>query len=190
MTASGIAKAYNGVLEGYSVVSIKVPVGPWSAEDRLISNLDKIMAMAEEPRPDFVIIEDVAYAQNAAFAKENAGMAYAVRMELRRERIPFVVIGPSQLKKFATGSGGAKKELVIKEVMKRWGADCPDNNTADAVALAYLGMALVGEWTPTIQPQREAVDVILAKNSWLRKIVIPSKAVVNPISDETNPIEW
>jgi hypothetical protein len=44
---------------------------------------------------------------------------------------------PSQIKKYI-GKGNIKKEVVIKEVYKRWGYDTNINDLADAYALARL----------------------------------------------------
>ena len=45
---------------------------------------------------------------------------------------------PSEIKKFATGKGNAKKELMVKEVYRKWGFDTDNHNTADAYAIARL----------------------------------------------------
>jgi len=67
-----------------------------------------------------------------------------VRYELRREypKIPQFEISPSALKKFATGKGNVPKDVVIKEVYKRWKFDTNDNNIADAFVLAKMGQCL------------------------------------------------
>ena len=41
----------------------------------------------------------------------------------------------SHLKQFVTGMGNSKKELVMKEVYKRWKFDTNDNNEADAFVM-------------------------------------------------------
>lgn len=41
----------------------------------------------------------------------------------------------SHLKMFVTGKGNCKKELVLKEVYKRWRFDTDDNNEADAFVM-------------------------------------------------------
>lgn len=54
----------------------------------------------------------------------------------------FLEIPPTQLKKFITGKGQCKKELILKEIYKNFGFDTDDNNIADAYALAYLGYSV------------------------------------------------
>lgn len=53
----------------------------------------------------------------------------------------FYQIPPTSLKKFITGSGTAKKELMVKEVYKRYQFDTNDDNAADAFSLAVMGRA-------------------------------------------------
>ena len=56
----------------------------------------------------------------------------------------YIEVPPTSLKKFVTGKGNVKKEMMLKEVYKRWKIDCDTNDEADAVGLAYMGMALDG----------------------------------------------
>ena len=52
-----------------------------------------------------------------------------------------LLVAPQQLKKFATGNGNTKKELISKEVLKRWGVDFNDTNMAEAYVLARVAHA-------------------------------------------------
>ena len=52
-----------------------------------------------------------------------------------------VLVAPQQLKKFATGNGNTKKELITKEVLKRWEVDFDDTNLAEAFVLAQMAYA-------------------------------------------------
>ena len=55
-------------------------------------------------------------------------------------------VPPTSLKKFATGKGNATKDIVMKEVLRRWGFNTDDNNEADAYVLARMVRAhYVGE---------------------------------------------
>lgn len=53
-----------------------------------------------------------------------------------------VLVTPQQLKKFATGNGNAKKDVLVKEVLKRWGEDFDDTNLAEAYVLARVAHAV------------------------------------------------
>jgi crossover junction endodeoxyribonuclease RuvC len=53
-----------------------------------------------------------------------------------------VLVAPQQLKKFATGNGNSKKEMISKEVLKRWNVDFDDTNLAEAYVLARIAHAV------------------------------------------------
>lgn len=84
-----------------------------------------------------------------------------VRLALRTCGVDYLTVVPSQLKKFGTGSGLSKKEVIIKEVLKRFGVDTNDNNQADALVLVHLGAALCGFWQTTLKAQDEVLKELL-----------------------------
>lgn len=53
------------------------------------------------------------------------------------------IVTPGSLKKFATGSGAAKKAEILKAVYQKWGFDTNDDNEADAYTVARLAHLLV-----------------------------------------------
>ncbi len=134
---------------------------------RLAEIRDRVLAICEDA--DLIIMEGLSFGSNDPGAQERTGLAYLIRMPLWQRGSRFVLVAPSTLKKWSTGKGSAPKELVIKEVYKRWGHDVADNNQADAVGLIYLGMAIVGEFQPTIDAQRQVLDALQKANPWLRK---------------------
>jgi crossover junction endodeoxyribonuclease RuvC len=72
-----------------------------------------------------------------------AMLGTVIRMALYDRGIPFYTIAPGQIKKFVSGKGTAPKSIIVREVYKRWGIDCKDDNQADAVVLANIAKALV-----------------------------------------------
>lgn len=181
LTASGWALAVDGVVREHGLIS-----GKCDGVARLIHNRNRICECIDIDRPDLVIFEDLAWSKNESFAKENAGLAYMVRAELVTDKIPYVVAAANQLKKFCCGSGGSKKapvkkEQVMKDLYKRFGHDVNDNNIADAIVLAYIGMALIGDWEPKISAQGEVVAA-LRKNypHWDTVRVQPGRTTNSP----------
>ena len=64
-------------------------------------------------------------------------------------QVPFIIVTANQLKKFVSGSGKeARKENVLKDLLKRFLVDVDDNNVADATVLQFIGRALLGEPLP------------------------------------------
>jgi crossover junction endodeoxyribonuclease RuvC len=57
----------------------------------------------------------------------------------------YLMVAPTALKKFITGKGNAKKELMLMKIFKRYGLEFENNNLADAYALARYGENLIKE---------------------------------------------
>jgi crossover junction endodeoxyribonuclease RuvC len=115
-------------------------------------------AIQEQARlADLVIIEDFAFGAKGQAVYEIAGLGYLVRYWLWKNQKPFIVVAPTQLKKFACGKGNADKQVILREVFRRWGHVIDDDNAADAFILSQIGMSLVGEWNPQTAEQKAIV---------------------------------
>lgn len=105
---------------------------------------DSVQIALSEMRPDKVMIEGYVitnYGTNIA-ALETAVM---IRHHLLRMGLSYIEVSPTTLKKFVTGKGNFKgKEIMISEVHRRWGYSTASDNIADALGLAYVGVALAG----------------------------------------------
>lgn len=172
LSASGWCYAA-GKICGYGLL-----LGKYKDTQRLIYNRGIVCDKVDQIKPDLVIFEELAWSRNESFAKENAGLAHMVRAELYVDKVPWVVATANQLKKFACGSGGSKKNPVKKEhVLKfcatRFGHDVSSNDVADAIILAYIGMALMGDWEPTTQAQKEVLAKIRESNPGIGSVVQP-----------------
>jgi crossover junction endodeoxyribonuclease RuvC len=93
-----------------------------------------------------VCVEDFFTPQNPFQIGAAIGLAMlgaTVRMALYEAGMPFYVVSPGQIKKFATGKGVGQKSIVVREVYKRWGIDAKDDNQADACVLAYFAESIL-----------------------------------------------
>ena len=68
-----------------------------------------------------------------------------VRRELWELGADMIVIPPSTLKRFVTGSGAGDKNVMMKWALKRWGFDDDDDNRNDAFCCAMVGLADLAE---------------------------------------------
>lgn len=114
---------------------------------------------------DLVLIEDFSFGSKGRAVYQIGGLQFMVRHYLWKSGIPYCLVAPSQLKKFATGKGNADKSIVIREVFARWGVSIDDDNAADAYVLAMIGRGLVGEWQPTTKPQMEVLAEVRRRNA-------------------------
>ena len=56
-----------------------------------------------------------------------------------KKKKDFYLITPGRLKQFLTGKGNAKKDIIIKEVYKKWGFDTDIEHIADGYVLSRIG---------------------------------------------------
>lgn len=88
-----------------------------------------------------VCIEGPAYHQGVgAGYHERAGLHWLVLDRLWRTNTPVAIIGPSVLKAYATGRGNSGKDAMILAAARRFPTFAGDNNQADALWLAAIGL--------------------------------------------------
>lgn len=85
-----------------------------------------------------VLIEGISYGSTGDGAAQLAALNYFIRIFLLQNEIPYSDVSPSKLKQFVSGKGQSKKNMMLKEVYKRWGEDFDDDNICDAYCLARL----------------------------------------------------
>lgn len=124
----------------------------------------KVKQLIEDYDVDLVIIEGYSFAGkfNNSFQYE-LGTVY--RMMLYKEDIMFVEVPPSSLKKFITGKGNGKKDLIMLGVYKLWDFDTDNDNEADAYGLAQFGRGIIGEPTGVPALNFSAVEIFLTKST-------------------------
>lgn len=113
--------------------------------------------VAEYGRIDVVVMEG--YAFDARHQAQNLGeLGYCVKRAVKTQTGEWpTILAPSALKKFVTGKGVGKKELLLLNVFKRWGFDTDNNNIADAYGLAQFGRALKGNRFGLLAYQKEVL---------------------------------
>jgi Holliday junction resolvasome RuvABC endonuclease subunit len=135
MTATGITGS-----DGESV-TVKTKL---AGDRRLVAIVDAVLAIAADC--DLAAIEDLpTHAKSAGIT----GMVHgAVRTALLRAFIPYVLITPASVKKYATGKGNAGKPDMAVAAFKRAGVEFRDDNECDAwwlraFALDHYGQPVV-----------------------------------------------
>ena len=87
-----------------------------------------------------VYIEGLSFGSKGNAALELAGLHYIMRYSLEYyltvDKVE--VIPPTVIKKYVTGKGNAKKNIMLKEAYKKWGIDMNDDNVCDSYALARM----------------------------------------------------
>ncbi|HUR74418.1 MAG TPA: hypothetical protein VMZ00_09080 [Sporichthya sp.] len=94
---------------------------------------------------------------------EAAGLWWHITCALAEHRVPYAVVPPSTLKKYATGSGKATKPDMRVALLQRTGIDERDDNKVDAFWLRAAGLDQLGH--PIVDLPKSHRDA-LAKVAW------------------------
>ena len=65
---------------------------------------------------------------------------FLTRLTFYKKNVNFKVIAPGTLKKFVTGKGNSKKDLMLLKTYKKWGVEFEDDNLCDAYGLARMAL--------------------------------------------------
>ena len=111
------------------------------SEERMIKIWNEIKFVKNIIRLKSVCIEGISFGsrKNPLILVELGALNYYVRIKLIENGIKPIIIAPSSLKKFVTGKGNVNKNIMIKEIFKKWNVDFNDDNLADAYGLARFG---------------------------------------------------
>lgn len=137
-------------IEGFDKPILKGKIIEKSNDDRwriyyahqyIASLLVELKGIAPHPHTEYHIgLEIPMGAHLGAGAKTDRVFASFVLAILQVNKayknITLYTMVPGVIKKFITGKGNAKKELILKEVYKKYKFDTTDNNIADAFAIA------------------------------------------------------
>jgi len=145
LSGTGIVLLENGEIKTQRLIKSK-PSG-----DKPVNELIRIRKIVEEIEliisdniPDIAVIEGMAYmARNTSALVQLAALNYMTRSLLFDYKIPFTIVVPTTLKKFVTGKGNSKKDVMLIETYKRYGVTLLNDNENDAFGLAKIGEELL-----------------------------------------------
>lgn len=90
---------------------------------------------------ELVAIEGYAYAVQQSRAHSTGELGGVVKLTLNSLNYKTIIVPPESLKKFATGKGQIKKNMVMTKVYKKYGLEFKNDDECDAYCLAKMGQA-------------------------------------------------
>ena len=108
--------------------------------ERLTKLRDLVLDIVRADDVRLVALEDYAFSRAHAHAHELGELGGVVKVALHEAGVLVVLVGPSALKKFATGRGNATKPDMRTARLQRTGVDQRDDNLNDAWWLLQLAM--------------------------------------------------
>lgn len=151
LTGTGVVILEDGKITKRILIKSK-PVGDLPIDElkRILKIVDEIETVImdydnQDTQPiDIAVIEGLAFmVRNATALVQLSALNYMVRAKLMDYKIPFVIVAPTSLKKFVTGSGASKKDVMLMETYKRYDVSILNDNECDAFGLAKIGEALL-----------------------------------------------
>lgn len=127
--------------------------------DRRLLHIGHAIANALAPGADLAVVEDLPiHAKSAGITGMVHGVARAALLEAG---VPYVLVSPATLKKFATGKGNGDKTPMAIAALKRADREFPDDNQCDAAWLRWAGLDALGQPEfPLPADQRAALDKV------------------------------
>lgn len=98
---------------------------------------NRLTKLLDKHSPDLIIFEG--YGGTVYNLVPLVTIGTVLRYFIRQYGLDYYEAAPSQLKKFATGSGKGKKDQIRLGVYKHWGFEDDSDNVVDAYVLAQMG---------------------------------------------------
>ena len=169
LTATGIAHWEGGAVTRLTTVGSS----PRICDEARLEQLDQSVfdriphgfPAGTGPKAELVVIEGLSFGSNTGSHSLRDGLHYLIRVGVYQLKVPMLIVEPMRLKKFILGptkKGDNTKELMIREVWRKYGIEARDNNQADAAALAILGAAYLGKLPDLKAYQVEVIEKLKA----------------------------
>lgn len=120
-----------------------------SSGDSIGARSTRLLAIEDRVRQvvrgaGLVVIEAPAFTRQGGMRHERSGLWWLLVAASLGEGCRVVEVSPTARARYATGRGNAGKAEVVLAVVERYGLWPANDNEADAIALAALGMRLAG----------------------------------------------
>jgi len=126
--------------ELFSITARAGASDPYRRIFELLRNLQNLQPLT--PKPDLVVIEGYAHHSPGAFSLIRlAELGGVIRLWLFTQNVPFELVAPTELKRFATGKGNAHKEEMVAAAISFGAPAGVNHDEADAFHLRRMGLS-------------------------------------------------
>lgn len=138
---------------------------------------DHVINLAKLNRTELALIEGYAFGAKGNAVFDIAELGGVIRLALLDAGIPYLVLPPATVKKFATGSGNANKELMLTQAVRVLGYCGADNNEADALWMHTMAKVAYDPEFDLALPvaQLRVVDSVTWPNRDNTQLVLPPR---------------
>jgi crossover junction endodeoxyribonuclease RuvC len=167
LTATGIVVLRDGKVELAETTKNRPELGTIERvrliRERIIDITENLIneEKTEWQAPDLIVIEGFSYGSKGRSLFDIAYLGWRIREDLEQLKVdggvPWIEPAPDSVKKFASNKGTSTKDVMIKEVYKRWGFDTDSDDLADAYVLAQIGRAYLGDTEGLTAFQQEVI---------------------------------
>ena len=108
-------------------------------EDRLIMVKEKLIDPVINMHDGDIIkvcMEGPSYSSKGSHVLQMGALNFFIRYWFRVGGVDITILTPNELKKFVTGKGNCKKDLILLKVFQKWGIEFTCDDLADAYGLA------------------------------------------------------
>jgi Holliday junction resolvasome RuvABC endonuclease subunit len=98
----------------------------------------------DAPHPPLVVLEGYSFGSKGNAIFQTGELGGILRLWMWENNVPLAIVTPQQMKKYATGSGGSGKDLVLSAAVRRFDRDFT-NDEADAQWLYAMGCDALGD---------------------------------------------
>lgn len=121
-----------------------------------------------------LVIEGFSFGSSDSHAHELGGVGVSIRLAAYDLGYRIVEVPPSTLKKYTSGAGNTKKNMMGAAVVSRWGYVPTDDNECDAYALMRIGVDL--------ERHRLGLEIPDARTSDGKRLILKSEQIVEILS--------
>ena len=97
---------------------------------RYDSIINRIKTILHDYSPKIICVEGLSFGSKGNAFAQLCGLHFLIRFTCRNGL--YEVVPPQTLKKFVTGKGNVKKQVMLLETYKKWGESFTDDNLCDA----------------------------------------------------------